>query len=104
MQRDRRLLAALLHFMVALVAGIIQAWIVNAYVRSAITGGWESFADFFGVDAPARGPKVCLLHRLLRTPAAFYGRLGGDRRFRRWPDHLGFCVVEAEGELVVVCP
>lgn len=62
MQRDRRLLAALLLFMVALFAGIIQAWIVNAYVRSAVTGGWEPFADFFGVDAPARGPKVYCIY------------------------------------------
>lgn len=57
MQRDRRLLAALFLFMVALVAGIIQAWIVNAYVRSAIRGVWEPFADAFGVTAPA---KFCL--------------------------------------------
>ncbi|KHS48752.1 MULTISPECIES: hypothetical protein [Novosphingobium] len=56
MQRDRRLLAALLLFLVSLLTGAVQAWIVNAYVRSAISGGWESFADFFGLDAPAKGP------------------------------------------------
>lgn len=56
MQRDRRLFAALLLFIVSLSAGAVQAWIVNAYVRSAMSGGWDSFADFFGVDAPARGP------------------------------------------------
>jgi hypothetical protein len=56
MQRDRRLLFALLLFTVAVLAGAVQAWIVNAYVRSAMSGSWDAFAEFFGVDAPARGP------------------------------------------------
>ena len=58
MRRDRRLLIAMLLFMVSLIAWTIQAFIVRAYVFHAVMGGWEQFASTFGVAAPPSGPNV----------------------------------------------
>jgi hypothetical protein len=58
MTRDRRLLIALLLFSTALIAGLIQSWIVRLYLNAAIMGHWTWFADTFGVPAPARGPDI----------------------------------------------
>ena len=61
MRRDRRLLSAMLLFLISLIAWAVQAWIVQAYIFSAVMGGWDQFADFFGVEAPASGPVVFCL-------------------------------------------
>ena len=55
--RDRRLLIALLLFLVALLAGLIQAWIVNLYIVAAVMGQpyWDHFIDMFGLE-PIAGP------------------------------------------------
>ena len=61
MKRDRRLLVAMLLFLVAVVAGLVQAWIVHLYIVAAVMGQqyWDHFTDFFGVD-PVVGPnQVC---------------------------------------------
>ena len=62
MKRDRRLLIALLLFLVAVIAGFIQAWIVNLYLVAAVMGGggyWDHFVKLFELD-PITGPnQVC---------------------------------------------
>ncbi|MXP29611.1 hypothetical protein GRI58_12370 [Porphyrobacter algicida] len=58
MRRDRRLLFAMVLFSISLIAGAIQAWIVQAYIYHAIMGSWEQFAEFFGVEAPTSGPNA----------------------------------------------
>jgi len=52
---------ALLLFLIALVAGIIQAWIVNLYIVAAVMGQqhWDQFTDFFGVDPVVEPNQVC---------------------------------------------
>lgn len=57
MKRDVRLLIAMLLFLVSSIAWAAQAWIVHAYIFTAVMGqGWNHFAEFFGVEAPASGP------------------------------------------------
>jgi hypothetical protein len=56
MRRDRRLLIAMLLFFGSLVAGLVQAFILRAYVAAAVLGDWTYFADTFSVGAPASGP------------------------------------------------
>ena len=56
MNGDRRLLIAMLLFLGSAIAWTVQAWIVQAYIFSAVMGGWDQFADYFGVEAPASGP------------------------------------------------
>ena len=56
MRRDGRLLIAMLLFVCSLIAWAIQAWIVQVYIYSAVMGGWDQFAEFFGVEIPASGP------------------------------------------------
>lgn len=61
MTRDRRLLVALILFLIALVAGLIQAWIIRLYITAAVMGGsyWDHFIDLFGLE-PVVGPnQVC---------------------------------------------
>lgn len=53
MRRDRRLSVAMLLFLASAIAWAYQAWVVEAYIYFAVMGGWEQFADFFGVEAPA---------------------------------------------------
>ncbi|WP_427964229.1 hypothetical protein [Altererythrobacter sp.] len=57
MKRDRRLLIALLLFLAATVAAIIQSWIVSMYIVAAVMGGgyWDQFIEFFGLE-PITGP------------------------------------------------
>lgn len=83
MKRNRRLLAAMLLFLASVVAGVVQAWIVQAYITSAVMGGWEQFAEFFGVTAPDSGPvKFCFDYcapKLPFTPGwiAIFSFMGG---------------------------
>jgi hypothetical protein len=58
MRRDRRLLIAILRFLGSLIAGLVQAVILRAYVAAAVLGDWTYFADTFSVEAPASGPDV----------------------------------------------
>ena len=57
LKRDRRLLVALMLFLAALIASLIQAWIVNLYIVAAVMGGgyWDHFIELFGLD-PIVGP------------------------------------------------
>jgi len=57
MKRDRRLLIAMLLFLVAVIAGLIQAWIINLFIVAAVMGGgyWDHFIELFGLD-PITGP------------------------------------------------
>lgn len=57
MKRDHRLLIAMLLFLVAVIAGLIQAWIVNLFIVAAVMGGgyWDHFIELFGLD-PITGP------------------------------------------------
>ena len=43
-------------FLMSFIGWAVQAWIVEAYIYSAVMGHWEQFAAFFGVKAPASGP------------------------------------------------
>lgn len=59
MKRDRRLLVSMVLFFVALIAGVIQAWIVQSYIWFAVMGNWEQFTGFFGLN-PIAGPnQIC---------------------------------------------
>lgn len=57
MKRDPRLLIAILLFLAALIAGLVQAWIVKLYIVAAVMGQpyWDHFVDLFDVD-PIVGP------------------------------------------------
>lgn len=60
MNRDRRLLAAMLFFLVALSALLVQAWVVRLYLNAAIMGNWSWFGSKFHVAIPPFGPnKFC---------------------------------------------
>jgi hypothetical protein len=59
LRRDRRLLLALILFSAALVAGIIQAWIIRLYITAAVMGGgdyWDHFVGVFGGRSVANRP------------------------------------------------
>lgn len=61
MTRDRRLMIALVLFFVALIAGVIQAWIIRLYLTAAVMRGeyQDHFTDLFGLK-PVVGPnQVC---------------------------------------------
>jgi len=59
MKRDVRLLIAMLLLGASLISWAVQAWIVQSYIFTAVMGqGWDHFAEFFGVEAPASGPDV----------------------------------------------
>ena len=57
LKRDRRLLIALMLFLAAALAGVIQAWIVNRYIVAAVMGGgyWDQFIELFDLE-PITGP------------------------------------------------
>lgn len=58
MKRDRRLLSAMFFLFTALVAGLVQAWIVRLYLDAAVFGDWTWFGNTFGVSVPASEPKT----------------------------------------------
>lgn len=60
MRRDKRLPAALILSGIALVSGLIQAWIVRSYITAAVMGGeyWDHFVSVFGGKTPSRGPNT----------------------------------------------
>ena len=61
--RDIRLLIALLLFVLSLIAGLIQAWILRLYIEASVSGHWEYFSETFSVRAPASGPNdFCFDH------------------------------------------
>ena len=63
MKRDRRLLIALMIFVISLVACVVQAWVTALYIDAAVTGNWTWFARTFSVAAPASAPEVfCFDH------------------------------------------
>ncbi len=69
MQRDGRLLFAMLLFAVSLIASTLQAAIVSAYVDAAVMGNWAWFAETFSVEIPGSGPdKVCLDYCVPKLP------------------------------------
>jgi hypothetical protein len=45
-------------FLVTLISGVFQAWVLVLYIDSAIYGNWTNFARLFSVEAPASGPVV----------------------------------------------
>ena len=55
MARDKRLLGAGVLLTVSAAAGIVQAFIMHAYVYAAVMGNWSHFAKTFRVQAPANG-------------------------------------------------
>jgi hypothetical protein len=55
-KRDGRLLVALLLFVVSMVCGLIQAWILRLYIDAAVYGNWTHFSEIFSVRPPASGP------------------------------------------------
>ncbi len=60
--RDRRLLMAMLLFLAALIAGLIQTWIVHLYIVAAVMGGqayWDHFVDLFGLDPVTVPGQIC---------------------------------------------
>nr|WP_131588925.1 hypothetical protein [Sphingomonas melonis] len=60
MKRNPMLLLAALLFLVAFVAGAIEALIVRAYLETAVMGAWTHFIAFFGLE-PVAGPReICL--------------------------------------------
>lgn len=62
MKKDRRLLIPLGLLLVAFVSIFVQSWIVGDYIYSSIMDhNWESFAQKYGVEAPANGPNVYCL-------------------------------------------
>jgi hypothetical protein len=84
MKRDRRLLTVIMLFLIAIIAGLVQAWIIRLYLDAAVLGHWTWFADTFGVHAPASGPdKFCFDYCAPRLPflagwigiASFFGGL-----------------------------
>lgn len=58
MERDKRLLIALLLFAGSFVAWIVQVWVTTLYIEASIWGDWTWFAETFSVEAAARGPDV----------------------------------------------
>lgn len=57
-KRDIRLLIAILLFVISMIAGLFQAWVLKLYIDAAVTGHWEYFSNTFSVQAPASGPDV----------------------------------------------
>lgn len=59
MSRDRRLLIPLILLVLSFIALLIQAYIVNDYIRSSVLdSNWEMFSEKYGVEAPHNGPEL----------------------------------------------
>lgn len=56
--RDNRLMFSLLFFLIFIIFGLRQSWILMLYVDAAITGNWDYFSKMFSVQPPASGPNV----------------------------------------------
>ncbi len=48
----------MLLFLIALISGVIQAWIVQLYIVSAVMGQayWDHFTGYFNLEPFAAGP------------------------------------------------
>lgn len=68
-KRDIRLLIGLLLLITAMIAGLVQAWILQLYFDAAVSGHWEYFSELFSVEPPASGPNVfCFDHCVADLP------------------------------------
>lgn len=61
MKRDRRLLIAMLFFLIAVIAGCVQVWIVSLYVYAAVMGQayWDRFIALFGLEPITKPGEFC---------------------------------------------
>ena len=59
MRRDRRLAAAIALFVLSAIAAAWQTIVINAFINTAVMGGWEHFAQTFGVEMPYGPNQVC---------------------------------------------
>jgi hypothetical protein len=68
-RRDIRLVIAMLLFIASVIAGLVQAWILQLYLDAAISGHWAYFSKIFSVQQPASGPNgFCLDHCVADLP------------------------------------
>lgn len=75
-RRDTRLLAALLLFMISIIFGTIQAWILKLYIDAAGTGYWAYFSEMFSVKPPPSGPDVFCFDYCVAELPFFTGWIG----------------------------
>ncbi|PNQ76359.1 hypothetical protein BA950_07735 [Erythrobacter sp. SAORIC-644] len=75
-KRDIRLLIALSLFITAMIAGLIQAWILQLYLDAAISGHWAYFSHMFSVQPPASGPDAFCFGRCVADLPFLAGWIG----------------------------
>lgn len=75
-KRDNRLLVALILFLISMVSGAIQSWILYLYFDAAISRHWEYFSRMFSVSAPASGPNVFCFDRCVADLPFLAGWIG----------------------------
>lgn len=74
--RDIRLLIAILLFVVSLISGSVQAWILHLYIEAIILRDWDQFSQLFSVEAPAFGPDVFCFGRCVANLPFLPGWIG----------------------------
>ena len=75
-KRDIRLLMALMLFLISMIAGLVQAWILHLYLDAVISRHWEYFSKMFSVSAPASGPNVFCFDRCVADLPFLAGWIG----------------------------
>lgn len=75
-KRDARLLIAIALFAICMVAGLIQAWILQLYIDALISGHWAYFSRIFSVEPPASGPDVFCFDRCVADLPFLAGWIG----------------------------
>lgn len=75
-KRDARLLIAIALFAICMIAGLIQAWILQLYIDALISGHWAYFSRIFSVEPPASGPDVFCFDRCVADLPFLAGWIG----------------------------